>query len=113
MSEVAVAQETISSWKTKFLRILDSATDTEATHVILSDLLPTGTYFRFNPYLTEWLSMVEVRPEKIQQLENDAWMYYRKNEDKFEHVAEILTEKRHIVNKAKDVYYRLQETLFQ
>lgn len=106
-----VAQETFSSWKTKFLRILDSATDTEATHVILSDLLRTGTYFRFNPYLTEWLSMVEVRPEKIAQLENDAWMYYRKNEEKFEQLAEILTEERHILNKAKDVLHRIQANI--
>lgn len=98
--------ETLSSWKTKFLRILDSATDTESTHVILSDLLAPGTYFRFNPYLTEWLSMVEVRPEKITQLENDAFMYFRKNEDKFEQVAEALTQPRTLYYKAKDYALR-------
>lgn len=100
-------QETLSSWRTKFLRILDSATDTEATHVILSDLLPADTYFRFNPYLTEWLPMIESRTEKIIQLETDARMYYRKNEDKFEQVAANLTQPRSIMKKSKDIinYY--------
>lgn len=41
-----------SSWKMKFMRILEAATDTEQTHHILSDLMSPGTYFRFNPYLT-------------------------------------------------------------
>ncbi|XP_058815007.1 calcium-independent phospholipase A2-gamma-like [Topomyia yanbarensis] len=91
-----------SSWKTKFLRILDSATDTEATHTILSDLLPPGRYFRFNPYLTEFLSMVEVRPEKLAQLERDTLEYYRRNEDKFELVADLLTRKRSIISKTYD-----------
>ncbi|XP_055541233.1 calcium-independent phospholipase A2-gamma-like isoform X1 [Wyeomyia smithii] len=89
-----------SSWKTKFLRILDSATDTEATHTILSDLLPAGRYFRFNPYLTEFLSMVEIRPEKIAQLEQDTMEYFLRNEDKFEMVADLLTQKRNILSKA-------------
>lgn len=92
-----------SSWKTKFLRILDSATDTEATHTILSDLLPPGRYFRFNPYLTEWMSMVEVRPEKIAQLERDTMEYFTRNEDKFELVADLLTQKRSLMLKAYDV----------
>ncbi|XP_041779253.1 calcium-independent phospholipase A2-gamma-like [Anopheles merus] len=92
-----------SSWKTKFLRILDSATDTEAAHTVLSDLLPAGHYFRFNPYLTEFLSMVEVRPEKIAQLEKDTAMYYARNEDKFEQVADLLLRKRSIARKAYDV----------
>uniref|UniRef100_A0A336LIZ5 CSON011770 protein n=1 Tax=Culicoides sonorensis TaxID=179676 RepID=A0A336LIZ5_CULSO len=101
------SQETLSSWKTKFLRILDSATDTEATHVILSDLLPSENYYRFNPYLEQWISMVDARPEKIAQLENDAIMYYRKNEDKFEQVAANLTQKRNIFKHVKDTikYY--------
>lgn len=41
-----------TSWKMKFMRILEAATDTEQTHHILSDLMTPGTYFRFNPYLT-------------------------------------------------------------
>ncbi|CAO1338344.1 unnamed protein product [Diamesa hyperborea] len=80
----------ISSWKTKFLRILDAATDTEQTHHIVSDLMSHDKYFRFNPYLTEMVSMVEVRSEKIAQLEKDALMYFRRNEDKFEELAALL-----------------------
>lgn len=91
-----------SSWKTKFLRILDSATDTEATHTTLSDLLPPGRYFRFNPYLTEFLSMVETRPEKIGQLERDTMQYFSRNEDKFEQVSNLLTRKRNVFLKAYD-----------
>lgn len=96
-----------SSWKTKFLRILDSATDTEATHTILSDLLPPGRYFRFNPYLTEFLSMVEVRPEKITQLEADTNQYFKRNEDKFEMVADLLTRERSCTMR---VYDAIRET---
>lgn len=76
------------------MRILEAATDTEETHHILSDLMRPGTYFRFNPYLTEMIKMVETRPEKIGQLEKDALMYYRRNEDKFEQAAELLTKKK-------------------
>jgi calcium-independent phospholipase A2-gamma len=92
-----------SSWKLKFMRILDAATDTEQSHHILSDLMEPGTYFRLNPYLTEMIPMTEYRAEKLRQIEKDAHMYFRRNEDKFEELAEILLKPRNCISAVKDM----------
>ncbi|XP_063978193.1 calcium-independent phospholipase A2-gamma-like isoform X2 [Diachasmimorpha longicaudata] len=99
-----------SSWKDKFDKILASATDTEGVHTMLNDLLPDHVYYRFNPYLTEMLPMQETRPEKLSQLEQDARMYIRKNDDKFHHAAIALNLKKPIPQKIVD-FLKLRKQL--
>ncbi|XP_040564446.1 calcium-independent phospholipase A2-gamma isoform X1 [Lepeophtheirus salmonis] len=66
----------------KFSRIVDSATDTELVHETLNDLLPGHIYYRFNPYLSEYIQIDETRPEKMALLKEDSHMYTRRNFNK-------------------------------
>ncbi|XP_022695114.1 calcium-independent phospholipase A2-gamma-like isoform X1 [Varroa jacobsoni] len=93
-----------TSLKTKIVKIVDSATDTEAVHTLCNDLLPPGTYFRFNPYLSEPFTLDETRPEKMDKLRHDAQMYLRRNGKKFERAAELLVQPRTIFQRCKDYF---------
>ncbi|OQR68470.1 calcium-independent phospholipase A2-gamma-like [Tropilaelaps mercedesae] len=93
-----------TSLKTKIVKIVDSATDTERVHTLCNDLLPPGTYFRFNPFLSEPFTLDETRPEKMDQLRLDAQMYLRRNGKKFERAAELLVQPRAMFQKCKDYF---------
>jgi calcium-independent phospholipase A2-gamma len=47
---------------------------------VLSDLLPVGTYFRFNPTLSENIPLDENREEKLDMMQKDTVTYLKNNE---------------------------------
>ncbi|GAB1599087.1 calcium-independent phospholipase A2-gamma-like [Argonauta hians] len=91
-----------SSLKEKVVKILDSATDTEAVNTTLTDLLHPNSYFRFNPYLSEPCTLDEIRMQKLEQMQHDTRMYLRKNDYKVQRCAEKLLEPRQLHQKGLD-----------
>lgn len=110
-NEADESTTTVTSWTNKFRTLLESATDTEGVHTMLSDLLPNNVYFRFNPYLTEMVGMTEIQPQKIETMERDVIMYLRRNEDKFQQAAESLMQPRTYLQKATDYLNKQREFL--
>lgn len=108
--EVKQQQQGLTSLKMKVLKVIDSATDTEAVHTIVQDLLPTNSYFRFNPYLSEWITLDENRAEKLDQLQLDAQMYLRRNSEKFDSAVRSLLKQRGTLQRVED-WLRMQLTL--
>lgn len=78
----------------KFARIVDSATDVELVHETLNDNLGKNVYYRFNPYLPEYLPLDEKRPEKMALMAEAADMYLRRNRKKLEKACKTLVKPR-------------------
>lgn len=61
-------------------------------HTILSDLLPSSKYFRFNPVLSEPIAMDENRNEKLQLIMEETNLFITSQEKKFRSAARRLVE---------------------
>ena len=81
-----------TSLKEKLTKVVLSATDTEAVHTILKDLLPTESYFRLNPTLSEDIMMDENKPEKLDILVQEAENYVAANQWKIQLAAASLVQ---------------------
>ncbi|XP_073508085.1 calcium-independent phospholipase A2-gamma [Phyllobates terribilis] len=88
------AAATHTSLKAKLNNVISSATDTEEVHKTLDALLPPDSYFRFNPIMSEDISLDENRKEKLSQLLSDGQNYLERNEEKLKKAAKVLKQDR-------------------
>jgi len=93
------------SWKGKFLKVLDSATDTESVHNTLNELLPHDIYFRFNPYLTDVVRLDEALPEKLASVQQETRDYLERNVEKVNFACQTLTREKSLSKKLSDWWY--------
>ncbi|XP_017261729.1 calcium-independent phospholipase A2-gamma isoform X2 [Kryptolebias marmoratus] len=93
---------TYTSLKTKLTNIISSATDTEEVHAMLDSFLPADTYFRFNPFLNEDVSLDESRHEKLNLLQAEGVRYLERNEEKLSKVARILTREKSSIQRVTE-----------
>lgn len=90
---------TYTSLKTKLTHVISSATDTEEVHTMLDALLPPDTYFRFNPYMSEDISLNENRVEKLNFLKSEAEHYLERNEAKLRNAARVLGQEKSTIQR--------------
>ncbi|KAM6937221.1 calcium-independent phospholipase A2-gamma-like [Xenentodon cancila] len=88
-----------TSLKTKLTNVISSATDTEEVHAMLDAFLPPDTYFRFNPFISEDVSMDESRLEKLNLLQAEGIRYLERNDEKLHKVARLLTREKSSVQR--------------
>lgn len=102
---------TYTSLKTKLTNVISSATDTEEVHAMLDAFLPPDTYFRFNPFVNEDVSMDESRQEKLNMLQAEGIRYLERNEEKLKKVAGILTREKSSIQRVTD-WARLKADMY-
>ncbi|XP_070763949.1 calcium-independent phospholipase A2-gamma-like [Enoplosus armatus] len=102
---------TYTSLKTKLTNVISSATDTEEVHAMLDAFLPPNTYFRFNPYMSEDISMDENRHDKLNLLQAEGVRYLERNEEKLKKVTRILTREKSSVQRMAE-WARLRADMY-
>ncbi|CAH1783362.1 unnamed protein product [Owenia fusiformis] len=91
-------------------KFIQSATDTEAVHTTLQDLLPAQTYFRFNPFMADDFLLDENRPEKLDLIQRDARTYLERNDHKIKRAAQQLLQPKMFHQKVKDYLREKKDT---
>ncbi|XP_001640298.2 calcium-independent phospholipase A2-gamma [Nematostella vectensis] len=98
-----------SSLRQKLLKVVASATDTEAVDTVLSDLLPRNTYFRFNPNLAEDVPMDECRLEVLEQVQVDTRKYLDKNQTRLTNARHALLQEKSFSQQLRDKWHTWHE----
>ena len=81
-----------------------------AVHTILQDLLPSGTYFRFNPPISEDFSLDESQQEKLTHMQVEAQEYLGNNRVKLDEAAKQLGLQKTPIQKGQE-WLRMQQLL--
>uniref|UniRef100_A0A0K8SVP7 PNPLA domain-containing protein n=1 Tax=Lygus hesperus TaxID=30085 RepID=A0A0K8SVP7_LYGHE len=112
MEDLRELSQQATSWKAILDKICASATDTEAVHAALNNLLVGNIYFRLNPPLSKYIVMDEVDKKNLATLIEDTKMYCRRNREMFEDLSHQLVLPRPkfqcAVDKAKLLYSLLK-----
>lgn len=78
---------------------------------MLDAFLPADSYFRFNPFISEDISMDESRLEKLNLLQADGIRYLERNEEKLNKVARLLTREKSSVQRLTE-WARLRADMY-
>lgn len=79
---------------------------------MLDAFLPPDTYYRFNPYLSEEISMDDNRGEKLNKLQAEGVRYLERNEEKLKKAARLLTQEKTSVQRVSD-WARLRADMYR
>lgn len=93
-----------SSLREKLLKVVASATDTEAIDTVLSDILPKNVYFRWNPNMSADIDMDEGRIEMLEQVQFDARRHLEKVDDSLKTCARSLLQSKTVVDRSMDKF---------
>ncbi|PHJ22822.1 patatin family protein [Cystoisospora suis] len=85
----------LGGWETLLSQLANCATNTEAIHGVLTELLDEGTYFRFNPEVSGDWPIDETSIEKLEKLKQVAKEYFEdpRNERRLMQVVEKLSNR--------------------
>lgn len=93
-----------SSLREKLLKVVASATDTEAIDTVLSDILPKNVYFRWNPNMSADIPMDEGRIEMLEQIQFDARRHLEKVDDSLKTCARSLLQSKTVADRSMDKF---------
>ncbi|KAL3108050.1 hypothetical protein niasHT_018212 [Heterodera trifolii] len=82
-------------WLSKhYNTIMESATETELFHHCVASLIPAGSYFRLNPYVSqpEGYALDTIDSKVFEQMKRDAELYVRRNRVKINEAAKQLNK---------------------
>lgn len=94
----------------KLKKLVYSATDVEATHEILKDLLPPDKYIRLNPNMSADVGIDVMDQDQLERLQTDTHNYIDKFSYKFDIASNALRQEKTMSKKVRE-YVLLQSQL--